>query len=66
MKQHLLAYRTHAALNLGAALRLVWLLLGCIWYGLLPPQWTGHKPDDIDSLASGSPWDAFADGLMNR
>lgn len=50
------AWINHAALNLGAA-------LSCLWYAVVPPQWTGHSNGDIANLRSGGPLRAFWDGL---
>lgn len=57
VKRHLFAYINHAALNAGAA-------IACVWYCVVPPQWTGHAPEQIDDLATGMPWSAFWTGVV--
>lgn len=59
MKRHLRAWANHAALNFGA-------MLACFWYAIVPPQWTGHTPADLDNLAATTPWRAFWRGLKDE
>jgi hypothetical protein len=53
------AWINHAALNSGSA-------IACIWYALLPPQWTGHSPETCRSLAETTPLRAFLNGLRSE
>jgi len=55
LQRFLIIWLNHAALNAGA-------LLACIYYGLIPPQWTGHKPITIDSLSKSNPTACFKEG----
>ena len=51
------AWINHFALNFGSA-------LACLFYALIPPQWTGHTRDELESLGrDNNPWSAFVCGL---
>lgn len=54
----MLAWLNHAALNLGSA-------LACLWYAVIPPQWTGHSSEDVRDLGKTNPVKAFWDGLTS-
>jgi hypothetical protein len=51
------AYINHFFLNAGSA-------IACIWYAIVPPQWTGHKEEDIKSLSKTDPINAFLKGIL--
>lgn len=53
------AWAAHAALNFGA-------LLSCLWYGSLPPQWTGHDAETLAKLAEKGLMAAFWEGLTSH
>lgn len=50
------AWINHFALNTGAG-------IACVWYAIVPPQWTGHTQADISSLAGSNPFKSFIEGL---
>lgn len=50
------AWANHFALNVGA-------LFGCLIFGILPPQWTGHTKRDIERLRRDNPLRLFWQGL---
>lgn len=50
------SWLNHFFLNLGAC-------LSCLFYAILPPWWTGHTKEDIESLAGSNPWQAFITGI---
>lgn len=52
------AWINHFALNVGGA-------IACLWYAIVPPQWTGHKREHLDSLRSTNPIKAFWEGLTD-
>lgn len=51
------AWINHFALNLGSA-------LASLFYAVIPPQWTGHTREDLESLTVDySFWTAFRCGV---
>ena len=50
------AWLNHFALNLGSA-------LACLFFAVVPPQWTGHSPEECAGLRRGNPFRALWRGL---
>jgi hypothetical protein len=53
------AWTNHFMLNLGAS-------LSCVFYAIVPPQWTGHSVKDLESLSSANPFRQFWFGLRGK
>lgn len=56
----------HLALNLGVLLSHLRRAAECVYFGIIPPQWTGHTQEEIDELSEGSAWAWFLDGVRDR
>lgn len=52
------AWINHFALNIGAA-------IACVWYAIVPPQWTGHSREDLIALSETNPLQAFITGIRD-
>jgi hypothetical protein len=57
------AWLNHAALNAGQGLRALIDLAQCLWFGALPPRWTGHSTEDVATLKRGRLGEWFAYGF---
>jgi hypothetical protein len=60
------AWRNHAALNAGLAVWHLRQIVDCIFFGALPPNWTGHSASDMADLQDGSARDWFLRGLSEE
>lgn len=52
-------YINHMLMNLGAS-------LSCLYYAIVPPQFTGHDNEALESLAKYDLVEAFLAGLIGE
>lgn len=67
-QEALRAWANHAALNAGQGARALIDLAQCVWFGVVPPQWTGHSAEDIAELRRGGllAWFAYGFGSTDE